>query len=71
MHTHRFVQAIQNSRLVVDLPRSFDNHRVEVFVRTVDEDAPQVRRPHPSIEGRLVINGDLLDSAPESDWAPT
>lgn len=29
---------------------------------------PPLRHPHPDIAGKLVINGDLFDSAPSSDW---
>jgi hypothetical protein len=27
-----------------------------------------VRKPHPAIAGNLIINGDIFDSVPASDW---
>lgn len=62
---------ITNRRVVVELPESFVNHRVELIALTVDEDAPapKRRRPHPEIAGKARTLGDL--TAPlvdETDW---
>ncbi|MCX7111247.1 MAG: hypothetical protein NTX45_14190 [Proteobacteria bacterium] len=68
MQIQRQFAEIHSTRLTIDLPESFLNHKVEVIVSMLDEDLPNLRRPHPDIAGKLIINGDLLDSAPASDW---
>ena len=36
--------------------------------RTVIQGSPPLRYPHTDIAGKLIINGDIFDSAPASDW---
>ncbi len=36
--------------------------------RTVAIVPPPLRRPHPDIAGKLLINGNIFDSIPSSDW---
>jgi hypothetical protein len=62
---HR-IQQLEGRKLVLELPEDLANHRVEVMISTVEETA--ARRPHPRLAGRTAIQGDLLDSAPGSDW---
>ena len=64
---------VKDRRLVIELPESFVNHRVEVIALTVDEDLPPRtkprRQPHPDIAGKGKTLGDLV--APivdEGDW---
>ena len=41
--------------MLIELPDSFNNHRVEIIVLTT-EDAPLVhRRPHPDIAGHSAV----------------
>jgi len=68
MQIQRQFAEIRSTRLTIDLPESFLNHKVEVVVSMLDEEPPPLRRPHPDIAGKLVINGDLFESTPSSDW---
>lgn len=73
MHVERQFIEVKQRRVVIDLPESFVNHRVEVIALTVDDDIPKQvrrRRPHPDIAGKGRTVGDLI--APivdEADWA--
>ncbi|MBF0192443.1 MAG: hypothetical protein HQL99_15090 [Magnetococcales bacterium] len=65
------VVEVTTRRVVIELPESFINHRVELIARTMDETParPKQRRPHPAIAGKGRTLGDLI--APivdESDW---
>ena len=72
MQVERQVVDVQNRRLVIDLPESFVNHRVEAIALTLDDDTPSAtirRRPHPDIAGKGKTLGDLIAPAvDESDW---
>jgi hypothetical protein len=64
-----FIEVI-NRRVVIELPESFVNHRVEIIALTVDEEASEIRRPHTDIVGKVQIHGDIFTSAPQTDWHP-
>jgi hypothetical protein len=72
MQVERQFVDVTDRRLIIELPASFVNHRVEVIALTLDEEpaAPQHRRrPHPDIAGKGKILGDLV--APivaDDDW---
>jgi len=68
MQIQRNFTEIRSTRLTIDLPESFLNHNVEVVVSMLDNETPTIRHPHPDIAGKLIINGELFDSAPASDW---
>jgi len=68
MQVQRCFEEVKNRQLLIELPESFVNHKVEVIVLTVDEEAPIARRPHPAIAGKMQILGDVLESVPDSDW---
>ncbi len=70
MQVQRLLSRVDDGTLSIRLPPSFNHHRVEVIVLTLDEDepAPAQRQPHPDIAGRVQIRGDILASAPEQDW---
>jgi hypothetical protein len=70
MQVQRVISRVDDGTLSIQLPGSFNHHRVEVIVLTLDEEepAPVQRLPHPDILGRVQIHGDILDSAPEQDW---
>lgn len=61
---HRIHQ-LDGRTLVLELPESLANHRVEVVISTFEESA--ARRPHPRLAGTR-IQGNLLKSAPGTDW---
>lgn len=70
MQVQRVLSRVDDGTLSIQLPESFNHHRVEVIVLTMDEDEPlpAQRQPHPDIVGRVHIRGDILASTPEQDW---
>jgi len=55
MQVQRQFVDVKTRRVVIELPESFVNHRVELIALTADDEAaPQriPRRPHPAIAGR-------------------
>jgi hypothetical protein len=72
MQVQRSIQTPTSSRLVIDLPDSFVNQRVEVLVVTLDESevvSPNKRRvPPPQFVGKVKELGDVISSVPLSDW---
>lgn len=72
MQVKRLIETVHSPRLVVDLPESFLNHKVEVLVITLDdsEGVPQHKRrvPPPQFAGRVKELGDVMSSIPAADW---
>jgi hypothetical protein len=72
MQVKRSIETLDSSRLVIDLPESFVNHRVEVLVITLDEPEatpPRRRRSPPSqFAGKVKELGDVMSSTSASDW---
>ncbi|MFM8331695.1 MAG: hypothetical protein ACKN9T_08405 [Candidatus Methylumidiphilus sp.] len=68
MLVQRCFEEVKNRQIAIELPESFVNHKVEIIVLTIDDDAPSRRCPHPDIAGKMQILGDILESVPESDW---
>ncbi len=50
---------------MLDLPESFEGRQVEVVISTLEDSDPRMERrhPHPSLEGTMVIHGDIFDSS--------
>lgn len=75
MQVQRLIETVTSPRLVIDLPGSFVSHRVEVLVITLDEPEPvsarPKRKPPPQFAGRVKELGDVMTSAPPSDWGIT
>jgi hypothetical protein len=72
MQVQRQFVDVKTRRVVIELPESFVNQRVELIALTID-DAPlperKRRRPHPEIAGKGRTLGDLV--APivdDADW---
>jgi len=66
----QFVDVTQR-QVLIELPESFVNHRVELIALTVDDAplGPKQRRPHPDIAGKGRTLGDLIEPAvAEADW---
>jgi len=63
---------VKQRQVVIELPESFINHRVEVIALTVDDDGPELpkcRRPHPDIAGKGRTLGDLVSSVVgDAEW---
>lgn len=70
MQVQRVLSHVDEGPLSIQLPESFNHHRVEIIVLTLDEDEPTrgQRQPHPDIAGRVQIHGDILTSVTEQDW---
>ena len=75
MQVQRLIETVTSPRLVIDLPASFVNHRVEILVLTLDEPQPvksgRKRTPPPQFAGRVRELGDVMSSVPPSDWGIT
>ncbi len=72
MQVERQFIEVKQRQVVIELPASFINHRVEVIALTVDEDEPKLlkrRRPHPEIAGKGRTLGDLISPVvDDADW---
>jgi len=72
MQVERQFIEVKQRQVVIELPASFINHRVEVIALTVDEDEPALpkrRRPHPEIAGKGRTLGDLISPVvDDADW---
>ena len=67
----QFIDVTQR-QVVIELPESFVNHRVEVIALTIEKDGPGIpkrRHPHPAIAGKGRTLGDLVRPIVEdTDW---
>jgi len=73
MQVQRQILEIKDRRVVIELPESFVNHRVEFIALTVDEEVPapakKLRSPHPDIAGKGKTLGDIVGPLVDaSDW---
>lgn len=73
MQVQRQFIEVTHRRLVIELPESFVNHRVELIALTVDEDSPvqtrSRRMPHLDIAGKGKTLGDIVSPiVDEEDW---
>ena len=73
MQVQRQFLEVTSRRLVIELPESFVNHRVELIALTVDEEKPLStsfrRQPHPDIAGKGKTLGDIISPiVEEGDW---
>lgn len=63
---------ITHRQVLIELPESFVNRRVELIALTLDDEtvvASKRRRPHPDIAGKGRTLGDLLDPVvDEAAW---
>lgn len=72
MQFKRSIETVKSPHLVIDLPDTFINQRVEILVFTLDEPetAQPFRRrvPPPQFAGKIKELGDVMSSVPTSDW---
>ena len=68
MQVERLFEQVKDRRVLIELPDTFNDRRVEIIVLTMDEPGPVHRRPHPDIAGQVKIHGDIFSSVPETDW---
>ena len=73
MQVQRKIIDVHDTHVLLELPQSFVNHRVEVIALTVDEAPPVVparRQPSPAIAGKGKTLGDLIGPiVDEGDWS--
>jgi len=72
MQIQRTIQVLDEPRIVIDLPPSFVNQRIEVLVITLDDSEPKPgvkrRTPPKKMAGRVKELGDVMSSVPPEDW---
>ena len=72
MQVQRQFVDVTSRQILIELPESFVNHRVELIVLTMDDEsapAPKRRQPHPEIAGKGRTLGDLIEPVvAEGDW---
>jgi len=75
MQVQRKIIDVHDTQVLIELPQSFVNHRVEVIALTVDEEpvtARPIRTPHPDLAGKGKTIGDLISPIVDpEDWAET
>jgi hypothetical protein len=75
MQVQRKIIDVHDTQVLLELPQSFVNHRVEVIALTVDDEsvaARPFRVPHPDLAGKGKTKGDLISPIVDSgDWAET
>ncbi len=74
MQIQRHIEQIASTRLVIDLPVSFLNHRVEVLILTLEEpmleSSPKTRRAPPrQFAGQVKELGDVINTIPLDHWS--
>ncbi len=72
METRRFITKARNSQIQIDLPDSMVNRKIEILVIALEEatDKKKIRKRRPPIElaGKVKEMGNVMESAPLSDW---
>lgn len=72
MQVARSIETLHSSRLVVDLPESFVNHKIEILVVTLDEKelpaSSKKRHAPPQLAGKAVELGNVFSSVSSKDW---
>ncbi len=70
MLAERQIMTLTSPQLLIDLPKSFANRRVEVLVLALDEMVPVIKKrtPPPELAGRVREKGDVMTSTSPLDW---
>lgn len=72
VQVQRQIIDVEDTKVVLELPASFVNHRVEVIALTVDEEQPpkpRRRTPSPAIAGKGCTLGDIVGPIVDpEDW---
>ena len=75
MQVERQFVEVKQRQVVIELPESFINHRVEIIALTIDEEDAKVakprkrRRPHADITGTAKMVDDLTRPVVnQADW---
>jgi hypothetical protein len=71
MYAERVILETDKSGKVTGLPDLPPNSRVEAIFLVLPSGSGEthgIRRPHPDIAGKTTIVGDVISSAPGTDW---
>jgi len=72
MQVQRQFLDVTQRHVLIELPESFVNHRIELIALTLDDpplDVAKHRQPHPDIAGKGRTLGDLVEPlVDETDW---
>lgn len=73
MYAERIILETDTVGNIKNVPKLPPNRQVEAIFLVLEEHEPKLapgqrRRPHPDIAGRLTILGDVMSSAPATDW---
>lgn len=72
MESRRFITRASTSQIQIDLPDSMVNRKIEILVIALEEatDKKKIRKRCPPIElaGKVKETGNVMESAPLSDW---
>lgn len=73
MQVQRTIIDVHDTQVVLELPQSFVNRRVEIIALTLDEEPPVVparRQPSPDLVGKGKTVGDLIGPIVDAaDWS--
>ncbi|MCI5120600.1 MAG: hypothetical protein D3908_05305 [Candidatus Electrothrix sp. AUS4] len=72
MESRRFITKASTSQIQIDLPDSMVNRKIEILIIALEEatDKKKIRKRRPPIElaGKVKERGNVMESAPLSDW---
>ncbi|MBF0232784.1 MAG: hypothetical protein HQK65_07080 [Desulfamplus sp.] len=72
MEAKRYIRKIHTPQLYIDLPPSFINRNIEILIIPLDEvslpEKQQKRKPPAALAGKVKDVGDVMSSAPLSEW---
>ena len=72
MQVQRLFVDVTHRQILIELPESFVNHRIELIALTLDDQPLAMskhRQPHPDIAGKGRTLGDLIAPAvDDADW---
>jgi len=76
MEAKRYIKKVYTPQLYIDLPPSFINRDIEILIIPLDEvflpeslpEKQRKRKPPAELKGKVKDIGDVMSSAPLSDW---
>lgn len=73
MYAERIILETNPAGELKEIPKLPPNKKLELIFLVMDDLAsqPAKRAPHPDIAGKIKIKGDLFDTVPTKDWAPS
>jgi len=71
MYAERLIVATDMSGNLKKIPKLPPNKQIEAIFLVMSDTAltPSGRRiPHPAVAGKVIVKGDIMESAPSSSW---